>query len=552
MDHPLTEPMLQALTRAALAVSRQLALDGTLQQIVDAARELAGARYAALGVPDETEGLSAFVYSGLSPAEAARIDHPPVGRGLLGALLREGRSLRLRDLREDPRSAGFPPGHPPMTSFLGVPVPGPERIYGRLYLTDKIGGGEFSESDQALVELLAAHAAAAIHNAHLYQAAVDRGRELEARNRELAAVNAVAAASSQHLDLGRVLSEALEQVLAVTGAEAGEIFLVTEPRGDLQLALHRGELAGAFQTLRHFKPGQGFHGRVAASGEALVTTDLASEAAYLRREVIGAGFRAYACLPLWAKGRVVGTLGLAARDPQVFDNANLSLLAGIGHQVGVAIENARLYEQVGRLAVLEERARISMDLHDGVIQSIYAVGLTLEYIQLLLDEDPAAAHQRLQQAIDGLNGVIRDLRNYILDLRPQQFEGDLTAGLARLAREFQANTLTTVELECSLEDSQQLGLTTAKALFHIAQEALANVAKHARASHARVELRQTDGCVRLRIADNGRGFDLGASNERVGHGLTNIRTRAEGLAGTLRVESAPGQGTILDIVVPVE
>ncbi|HLF01242.1 MAG TPA: GAF domain-containing protein, partial [Anaerolineales bacterium] len=399
---------LLALREAVLAISSDLSLSETLKRIVAAAAQLVNARYAALGVPDESgETLIEFITTGFTAEQEARISHRPRGHGILGLILREGKSLRLKHLSEHPQAVGFPAHHPPMASFLGVPIVQKGQQVGDLYLTDKIGAEEFTEEDQAIIELLASHASIALRNARLYQATVERSQELQERNRELAAVNAVAEAISAHLDLERVMTEALDQVLAVTEAEVGNIFLVDESTDDLVLALHRGPFPELFQSIRQFKRGQGFPGQVAELGRPLLSTDIAHDARYLRREVIEAGFKSYVSIPLFAKGKVVCTLDLAARKVEAFDEAGLPLLSGIGHQIGIAVENARLHQQVAKLAVLEERQRIGMDLHDGVIQSIYAVGLTLEYVDAqLIDGDTGGASDRLKQAVDALNATI--------------------------------------------------------------------------------------------------------------------------------------------------
>ena len=544
---------LLALHEASLAISADLSLAETLKRIVATAARLVNARYAALGVPDETgAALAEFVISGLSPEAEARIGHRPHGHGILGVVL-GGASLRLRNLGDHPRSAGFPPNHPHMTSFLGAPIVHKGRRLGSLYLTDKQDAEEFTAEDQYLIELLAAHAGIAIENARLYQTTVARSQELQELNRELAALNAVAVAVSQHLDLNHVMAEALDQMLAASNAEVGEIFLLNEASGDMMLALQRGEWAEPFQTAQRFKRGEGFPGRVALTGQPLVSTDLAHDMRYLPRQVLEAGFSTYACIPLLAKGKVVGTLGLAARDPAAFDPASLSLLTGIGHQIGVAVENARLYEQVQQLRVLEERQRIGMDLHDGVIQSIYAVGLTLEYINSQLAEgDLAGASDRLKDAVEALNATIRDIRSYILDLRPRRFEGDnLIEGLKRLLAEFKANTLMMVHFTADPLADRALTPEARLALFHIAQEALSNAARHSRASRMEVRLIDQGEAATLALADNGRGFKPEQVEKRVGHGLVNMQDRARSLGGKLSIgPAANGQGTEVRVVVP--
>ncbi len=369
---------LEALNEATLAITAELSLERVLQQVVNLARDLANARYAALGVPDGQGGLEQFLYSGLTTREAQRIGHLPEGRGLLGALMHSPHPIRLRQIAADPRAVGFPPHHPVMTSFLGVPIISKNQLLGTLYLTDKIGAEEFSDDDERLIVMLAAHAA-------------------------------------------------------------------------------------------------------------------------------------------------------------------------------IAIENARLYQQTQRLAVLEERERIGMDLHDGIIQSIYAVGLVLEYGTLLLDEDPQQARAHLTRAIHSLNDVIKDIRNYILDLRPQRFQGkDLATGLCELARAFHTNTLIQVDLH--IEPEGDLGLTPAQAsaLFHIAQETLANVAKHAHASAVTIKLYRDSRYLCLSIVDNGRGYDPARIARYEGHGLRNMEARAQVLGGKFNIASAPGQGTRVTVSVPLD
>jgi signal transduction histidine kinase len=367
---------LNALHQAALAIVRELDLAQTLQQIVDSARDLLGARYAAVGVFSSDRTLEHFVHSGITLALAKQIGRPPLGRGLLGEVLDHRRPLRVAHIRDHPRSVGFPPHHPQMVRFLGLPITAGDQVLGNLYLTDKEDGTEFSQADEDFVSMFAAHAA-------------------------------------------------------------------------------------------------------------------------------------------------------------------------------VAIQNARLYEEVQRLAIADERSRIGMDLHDGVIQSIYAVGLTLETVHLLMDQDPAKTRELIDQAIAGLNDAIRDIRNFILDLRPRRFQGDLPGGLGQLAREFQANTMVEVDLRVAQPLPDSIPPAVSLAIFLTAQEALANIARHARASQVSVELGHAGPNLSLRVVDNGQGFDVERQDQMVGHGLANMRARAEELNGSLQVISRPGAGTTISLALPV-
>ncbi|MCP4359209.1 MAG: GAF domain-containing sensor histidine kinase [Chloroflexi bacterium] len=367
--------ILHALHQATLSIADLDDLQRVLQRIVDASRELVGARYAALGVPNNEGFMDAFVYSGITAEEARQIARFPEGLGLLGAIGQQRQPICIPRISDDPRSVGFPPGHPPMESFLGVPIMAGDEMLGNLYLTDKIIAEEFSEADQEVVEYMAAHAA-------------------------------------------------------------------------------------------------------------------------------------------------------------------------------VAIQNARLYEQVSRLAIIEERTRIGRDLHDGIIQSIYAVGLTLESARIALAESPEETNMMLGNVIEGLNDTIRDIRNYILDLRPHRYRGDLEEGLGRLVREFQANAMVPVSLNADAGDMATVSTGVARSLFLTTQEALANIARHADASLVTIQLSRSRGMIDMIIQDNGHGFDLASRNYSVGHGLSNMRARAEDLGGKFVIQSAPYEGTQVKLSVP--
>ena len=211
-----------------------------------------------------------------------------------------------------------------------------------------------------------------------------------------------------------------------------------------------------------------------------------------------------------------------------------------------------MYEQVGRLAIVEERTRIGMDLHDGIIQSIYAVGLTLESTKLSLPINPEDADNLLSHAIEGLNATIRDIRNFILDLRPHRFQGNLEQGLGRLVREFQANTMVAVSLSAEKEAIAALPASVARSLFLSTQEALANIARHAKAEQVMINIEAQGNDVVLRISDNGHGFDMESNSYSVGHGLSNMRARAEDLSGSFEIQSAPGKGTTVNLVFPIK
>jgi len=545
------EDRLVALHRASLELVSDLSLGTVLERIVTLAREQSGARYAALGVVNDAGELVQFIPIGMTKQEIERIAHPPIGRGLLGAMRDQLEPIRLPEISTDSRSVGFPKNHPEMHSFLGVPIAQGERLFGQIYLTDKMDYPEFTREDERVLETLAAYAATAITNARLYEQLVRRDRELQTRNDDLKLLNDAATTLTSSLDIDDILAKTLDLVMEYLSVEAGEIFLVEDGEQELHLELHRGDFGEAFSSLDRFRIGQGFIGMVAATGKMLVSTNLRQDMRYLRPSVLEAGFQFICCIPLTSGGSVVGVLSAATRSLRKLDERELNMLTAIGTWAGVTIENARLNRQSRRLAVLEERERIGMDLHDGIIQSIYGVGLALDIARMALDEDPGEARKKIEESISSLNSTIRDIRAYILDLRPRQFHGeDLKQGLQRLVDEFQLNSATRVTLMGPEDGLVDFPSQNATALFHICQESLANIAKHARAQYAEVHLWTTRDRVLLEISDDGRGFDLRKMNIMLGHGLSNMHSRARKAGGDVEITSSPGSGTTVLAWVP--
>jgi signal transduction histidine kinase len=264
-----------------------------------------------------------------------------------------------------------------------------------------------------------------------------------------------------------------------------------------------------------------------------------------------AGFRCVSVIPLLARNNVVGVLCVAAHQECHLGERETTLLMAIGSWAAITIENARLHRQARRLAVLEERERIGMDLHDGIIQSIYGVGLALDYARMALEDDPKQARLKIEQSIEALNSTIRDIRSYILDLRPRQFHGgNLMDGLRRLVDEYRTNTLADAVLVGPKDGLVDLPAAHAMALFHICQEALANVAKHSNAKKVSIELWGTSDRVLLEIQDDGKGFEIDQTNKTIGHGLANMQTRVTNVGGDVEISSAPGEGTTILAWVP--
>lgn len=552
----LTREQLQerliALHKASLELVKEVSLEALLERIAALACEQAGARYAALGVLDDGGKLKRFITVGMTPEEIKRIPHLPRGRGLIGALMRSENNIRIPEIKNDPRSAGFPPGHAPMRSFLGVPIRLGDRQLGQIYLTDKLDAPEFTSDDEKIIEMLAAYSGAAIQNARLYAELQQRDQSLTRRTEQLSLVNHIGAALASSLELDEILNKALSQLIFHFKVEAGEIFLLDEDQQTLRLMIHRGEAAEAFWTRNRFKVGEGMVGQAAATGRPVISNNLLRDERLTRQAIVDAGFRQIACIPLLAHGDLVGVLTIATRNQKPFEENEIQLLLSIAAWAGTAIENARLHINARRLAVLEERERIGMDLHDGVIQSIYGVGLALENARLVMREDLDEAETRIRKVMDDLNATIKDIRTYILDLRPRQLRDDgLLDGLGRLLAEFRQNAQAEATLTSPKPNHlKELPSSHAMALFHICQEALANAAKHARANKVSVDLWTTPDRVLLEIRDDGRGFDVEKARKTVGHGLANMAARVQGVGGDLEISSLPGEGTTVLAWVP--
>jgi two-component system sensor histidine kinase DevS len=541
-----------ALHRASLELVKDVSLETLLERIVSLACEQAGAKYGALGVLDDEGKLKQFITVGMSAEQIKRIPHPPRGFGLIGALMRgDAGTIRIPEITGDPRSAGFPPGHAQMHALLGVPIRQGGRQLGQIYLAEKINAPEFTPDDETIIEMLAAYAGVAIDNARLYKDLQERDQALTRRNKELALLNQIGTALASSLELDEIMNKTLALLMAHFRVEAGEIFLLEEDRETLRLVLHRGEAAEAFWTRNRYKIGEGMVGQAAQTKQPVVSNALEKDGCVTRLAVVKAGFRQIACIPLMAHADLIGVMTISTRSRKSISRNELDLLVSIAAVAGTAIENARLHSNVRRMTILEERERIGMDLHDGIIQSIYGVGLALENVRAVLHEDPESADKRLQKGMEDLNRTIRDIRNYILDLRPRQLRGEsLIEGLGRLVAEFRQNTKIEVILAGPKEPLADLPPVNAMALFHICQEALANIAKHASASKVSIDLWSTSDRALLEIQDNGQGFDLDKANKTVGHGLANMQTRVANVGGDLDIITAPGEGTTILAWVP--
>lgn len=546
------EERLAALHKVSLELVQDISIDSLLQRIVRIACEQAGATYAAIGVRGDDGQIARFITVGMDEEEIAKMPHPPLGLGLISVIAEAEGPIRVNYIQKDPRSKGFPEEHPVMTSLLGVPIRLGKRRLGQIYLTDKIEEPTFTPDDERVIETLAAYAAVAISNARSYNELRERDRTLTRRNQDLALLNNLASALASITELDELLKTALNRVINYFNVEIGEIYLSEEDQNTLNKVLHQGEAVPEIWTQTRFTLNEGLIGQTARSGQPAMTRLPYPDDPYLNnKELLDAGILQIASFPLTSRSEVLGVLSIAVSQEQPLDAMDQQLLSSVASWVGTTIENVRLNIQGRRLAVLEERERIGMDLHDGIIQSIYAVGLTLEHARLLLGEEPMQTRKRIDQSIEDLNSTIRDLRAFIMDMRPRQlYEENLMDGLQRLVNEFRANSLVEAKLSGPSEGLEDLPDAQAIALFHICQEALANIAKHAQASKVAVLVWTTPNRVVMEVTDDGRGFDPQKVQLTLGHGISNMQTRARNVGGDLEITTEPGKGTTIMVWMP--
>jgi len=535
-----TQGRLRGLLRANQLIIGDLGLATVLRRIVEAARELVGARYAALGVISPGGGLAEFIHSGM-PADAVEvIGHLPEGKGLLGALIDDPRPIRLRHITDDHRSAGFPPGHPPMSSFLGVPIRIRDEVFGNLYLSESAAGA-FSAEDEELVKALAATAAAAIDNARLYASARMRGEWLQAS----AAVTrqVLATAGSPIYSLQRIA----ERTKELAGADLVTVVLPDpddedELRVDVAVGLAAERLVGTRVPARGTLSGE-----VLSTGQPLRLADRRAGGASVSPAADAVDVGPVLAVPLHGSTRVHGVLWTARAPGQPpFTADDVDMAGSFANQAALAIELADARAEQQRAEMLHERERIAADLHDHVIQRLFAAGLSLQGAAAQVAAGPAA--DRIVRVIDDLDTTISQIRTTIFQLQraPGARASSIRARLLDVATEvtpalgFEPSVRFSGVIESQVPDD------LVEDLEAVLREALTNVARHAHARSAEVEFVVTPDTVTLDVRDDGRGI---GETSRVS-GLDNLRARAGRRGGTLAV-LATQPGTRLCWSVPL-
>ena len=541
-----SEPRLRALVEAGIALASELSLDDLLQRLTELAVELTGARYAALGVIDATGlRLERFVTHGVDDTTRAAIGDLPQGRGILGALITDARPLRLHAIADDARSVGFPPDHPPMTTFLGVPVLLRGIAYGNLYLTEKEGGDDFSDEDQELVELLASQAAVAIENTRLYESATRWSRQLES-------LMEVSSAMARETSVDRLLDLIAERLHDLLEARLVTVALPAGPE-QVRIVAAAGEQAdevlGELLPLHESKTGRVFERRRSERVDS-VLDDPEVDRVFTRRVHARAGL----WVPLLVQDRAIGVISaydkLSAPDAR-FTEEDIRLAETFATRAAVAVELSERVERDALRRVVAaqelERQRLARELHDETGQALTSILLGLRAMEAAkTDEDVRAAAVDLRELVVR---TLQDVRQLAVELRPKALDDfGLIAALERLVETWTEQTGISVQLQASLPGRLPSEIETA--LYRIVQEALTNIVKHARASRVSIVLSERERAVTVVIEDDGIGFAPRSARED-GLGLVGMRERVALIGGRLEIESREGAGTTLLVEVRV-
>jgi signal transduction histidine kinase len=541
-----SQARLHALLEAGMAITSELSLDALLHRLVGTAAEITGARYAALGVIDRSGSqLERFLTVGIDSEAQAAIGDLPRGRGILGVLIRDAKPLRLHDLGEDPRSVGFPANHPPMRSFLGVPVLLRGVAYGNLYLTEKAGGEDFTDEDEELVTLLAGQAAVAIENARLYEAATGWSRQLESL---IEVGNAVATET----DVERLLDLVVRRLRELLDARIVSILL---PAGSEELRFVAAAGEGSDELV-----GQTISRHASKSGRVLERRrseriDSVLDDPEVNRDVTRLiGARTGLWVPLLVGERAIGAiqvhdkLGPDAR----FSDTDLRLAETFGSRAAVAVDLSQRVARDSLRRVVDaqevERRRLARELHDETGQALTSIVLGLKMLDEMVDGDEL--HAAVAELREHVVTTLHDVRQLAVELRPKALDDfGLVPALERLLETFAEQTGIAIDFQNGLGERRLSG-EIETTLYRIVQEALTNVVKHAQARSISILLTPKEDGVAVVIEDDGKGFDSKRASEG-SYGLTGMRERVALLDGKITIESAEGAGTTLVVEVPV-
>ncbi|WP_405655039.1 GAF domain-containing protein [Streptomyces sp. NBC_00019] len=535
-----TQERVRGLLEAVLAVGTDLDPAMVLRQIVQSAVTLVDAEYGALGVLGEEGGLKQFVTVGMGEETIAGIGHYPQGRGILGLLIREPHSLRLADLNKHQDATGFPAGHPPMRSFLGVPVRVREAVFGNLYLTNKRGGAEFDADDEVVLATLAAAAGVAIDNARLYDA-------VQRRERWLTASSELTRRLLHGTDPAQVLDTFTATVREMADASLVSLAVPVVGTGNLVVEAAAGQDSDSVRGL--VLPDTTLAAKVYTSGETITTDDWSTDPRTehdTARLPLGPAF----LVPLGTPEHVRGVLQVSALPGRpAFADAAVAMIAGFANHAALALEIAEHRRAAEQLQLLGDRDRIARDLHDLAVQRLFAGGMSLQSVLAQVADRPQAA-ERIEGVVDDLDETIKIIRSTIYALGRRGTDRDTGLRTRLVAETGRASAVLGFSPALRMTGllDTQVADDIADHLIAVLREALTNTARHAHATAVDVSVEVTIARLRLRVTDNGLGIDPARTRRS---GLANLHTRAAELGGTLTLAPHRPTGTTLEWTVPL-
>ena len=528
---------LQALLRANRTIVAELSLAAVLRRIVEAAREVSRAKYAALGVIGTDGLLEEFIHIGMDETTVQAIGQLPQGRGLLGAVIEHPEPIRVSEIAEDPRSSGFPAGHPVMHGFLGVPIRLRDEVFGNLYLTEP-ADGSFSDDDEELVSALAATASVAIENARLYEEA----RRAQEWLRASIEVQRAILGSSE--DSPEILRRIAESALRLSNADVVSIVRPSSRPEQLEVAVAVGIGEEKLQGL-HYQTAGSLAWEAMNAGHGMIghASDLGPDHFVHLSSVVSVG--PVMTSPLVGEGAPRGAIVVGRRpDGTAFTRTDLDVTESFANQAALALELSDGRADQQRLTILEDRDRIARDLHDHVIQRLFATGLSIQATASMMANSEVNA--RLQKSVDDLDETIKQIRTSIFQLRDAAEESSLRSSVLQVVEQAAAvfGFTPRVRFDGPLDTVAQQGLVDD--VQAVVREALSNAAKYAHATEVEVEV-TTDGAgLVIAVVDNGAGM----ANTKRRSGIANLRTRAEQRGGSLVIAQRPEGGTEVRWTVP--
>jgi signal transduction histidine kinase len=537
---------LRILVDAGISLSAELSLDALLQRIVETAAQLSGAQYAALAVVDPTgRTLERFLTTGMSDETRDAIGAEPAGRGLLGVVIRGAKPLRVRDIAEDPRSVGFPPHHPPMKTFLGVPILLRGVAYGNLYLAEKRDGGEFTEDDEELTQLLAAQAAVAIENARLHESSTRWLRQLES-------LNEIGSALASQVELEPLLTIVAARLRELVRAR---LVLIALPDTADALRVAAAEGKGASAAIgTHLQLGTSKVGKVLERRQSERVDAVLDDPEVDQQVARALGVTTALYVPLIVHGHAVGVIAAHDKeggDPR-FGDEDVRLGESLAKRAAIAFD---LSQRVSRDAMRRvvaaqelERRRLARELHDETGQALTSILLGLKTLEQSVETEQS--REAVAAVRELVVSTLRDVRRLAVELRPAALDDfGLAPALERLAETVRQDTSVEVEIEVGI-GGDRLPADVETTMYRIVQEALTNISKHADATRVSILLARKKHAVVIVVEDDGGGFDPG--DKTTGLGLAGMRERVMLLGGQLRVETSPGRGTTIAAEVPLQ